>query len=149
MYYSTNLTNAMVCTQYCGTASGKVSRVSWCHTNSHRRHCVESCSQKVNRTKTDRLQSKPVFNLKPFLGFSSRWSRNIVEELKNMGKTDRDQHQIDENHYCSVIFSKLMNGNRLITRSTTKPLYDWRKLTLWCNLSKLIHWMKYMSHNWV
>ena len=47
-----------------------------------------------------------------------------------MGKTDHDQHQIDKNHYCSVIFSKIMNGNRII--STTKPLYDWRKWTLWC-----------------
>ena len=67
---------------------------------------TKSCSQKVNRTETDRLKSKPVFNLKPFLGFSSRWSRNIVEDFKNMGKTDHDQHEIDENHYLSVIFSK-------------------------------------------
>ena len=81
-----------------------------------------SCSQKVNRTETNRLKSKPVFNLKPFLGFSSRWSRNIVEDFKNMGKTDHDQHQIDKNHYCSVTFSKIMNE----CISTTKPLYDWR-----------------------
>ena len=47
-----------------------------------------------------------------------------------MGKTDHDQHQIDKNHYCSVTFSKITSGNRLI--STTKPLYDWRKLILWC-----------------
>ena len=47
-----------------------------------------------------------------------------------MGKTDHDQYQIDKNHYCSVTFSKIMNENRLI--STTKPLYDLRKLTLWC-----------------
>ena len=43
----------------------------------------------------------------------------MVEDFKNMGKTDHDQHQIDKNHYCLVIFSKIMNGNRLI--STTKP----------------------------
>ena len=57
-----------------------------------------SCSQTVNnRTETDRLKSKPVFNLKPVLGFSSRWSRNIVEDsedFQNMGKTDHNQHQI-------------------------------------------------------
>ena len=47
-----------------------------------------------------------------------------------MGKADHDHHQIDQNHYCSVTFSKIMSGNRLI--STTKPLYDWRKWTLWC-----------------
>ena len=45
-----------------------------------------------------------------------------------MGKTDHDQHQIDKNHYCSVTFSKIMNGNRLI--STTEPLYKWRNF--WC-----------------
>ena len=45
-----------------------------------------------------------------------------------MGKTHHDQHQIDENHYCSVTFSEIMNGNRLISTTTTKPLYDWRKL---------------------
>ena len=72
-----------------------------------------------NRTENDRLKSKPVFNLKLFLGFSSRWNRNIVEDFKNMGKTDHDQHQIDKNH-CSVTFSKILNGNRLI--SMTKPL---------------------------
>ena len=55
-----------------------------------------SVKQKVNQTETDRLKSKPVFNLKPFSGFSSRWSRNIVEVFKNMGKTDHDQHQIDK-----------------------------------------------------
>ena len=59
-----------------------------------------------------------------------------------MGKTDHDQHhdQIDKNHYCSVTFSKIMNGIRLI--STTKPLYDWRKWTLWC----LIQANWYISH---
>ena len=45
-----------------------------------------------------------------------------------MGKTDHDQYQIDKSHYCSVTFSKIMSGNRLI--STTKPLYDWGKWTL-------------------
>ena len=39
-----------------------------------------------------------------------------------MGKTAHDQHQIDKNNYCSVTFSKIMNGNRLII--TTKPLYN-------------------------
>ena len=33
-----------------------------------------------------------------------------------MGKTDHDQHQIDKNHYCSVTFSKIMKGNRLIKK---------------------------------
>ena len=47
-----------------------------------------------------------------------------------MGKTDHDHHQIYKNHYCSVTFSKIMSENTLI--STTKPLYDWRKWTLWC-----------------
>ena len=47
-----------------------------------------------------------------------------------MGKTDHDQHQIDKNHYCSFTFSKIMNGNRLI--STTKLLYNWKIWTLWC-----------------
>ena len=97
-----------------------------------------SCSQKVNRTETDHLKSKPVFNLKPFLGFSSRWSRNIVEDFKNMGKTDHDQHQIDKNHYCSVTFSKITNENRLI--STYKALVRLKKMnSLVFNSSKLIH----------
>ena len=51
-----------------------------------------------------------------------------------MGKTDHDEHQIDKTHYCSVTFSKIMNGYRLI--STTKPLYNWRKWTLWCLIHK-------------
>ena len=62
--------------------------------------------KRLTESKTDRLKSKPVFNLKPFLGFSSRWSRNIVEDFKNVGKTDHDQHQIDKNHYCSVTFQR-------------------------------------------
>ena len=108
----------------------------------------ESCSQKVNRTETDRLKSKPVFNLKPFSGFSSRWSRNIVEDFKSMGKTDHDHHQIDKTHYCSVTFSKIMSGNRLI--STTKPLYDWRKWTLGVQFKQIdTNRMKNMSQNWV
>ena len=52
--------------------------------------------------------------MKPFLGFSPRSSRNNVEYFKNMGKTYQDQHQIDENHYCSITFSKEMNEIRLI-----------------------------------
>ena len=36
-----------------------------------------------------------------------------------MGKTDHDQHQVYKNHYCSVTFSKIMSGNRLI--STQNP----------------------------
>ena len=43
-----------------------------------------------------------------------------------MGKTDHDQHEIDENHYLSDIFSKIMNGKRLI--STTKTLVRLKKM---------------------
>ena len=60
----------------------------------------------VKRLTEPKPKSKPVFNLKPCLDFSSRWSRNNVEDFKNMGKTHDDQHQIDKNHYCSVTFSK-------------------------------------------
>ena len=56
-----------------------------------------------------------------------------------MGKTDHDQHQIDKNHYCSVTFSKIMNGNRLMT-------YEYYK-TLVQQIGT--YRMKYMSHNWV
>ena len=83
---------------------------------------VISMQQKVNRTETDRLKSNSVFNLKPFSGFSSRWSRNIVEDFKNMGKTDLDQHQID-NHSCLFTFSKIMSGNRFLVcnKRLTEP----------------------------
>ena len=41
-----------------------------------------------------------------------------------MGKTDHDQHQIDKNRYCSVTFSKIMNGNtRLISTVLQNPCH--------------------------
>ena len=59
-----------------------------------------------------------------------------LKDFKNMGKTDHDQYQIDKSHYCSVTFSKIMSGNRLI--STT--LVRLKKMnTLVFNSSKLIH----------
>ena len=59
------------------------------------------------------VKSKPVFNLKPFLGCSSRWSRNIVEDSKNMGKTDHDQH------VCDCLYFVKANKNR---KKTEKKL---------------------------
>ena len=65
-----------------------------------------------------------------------------------MGKIDHDQHQIDKNHYCSVTFSKIMNGNRLIVLQNPCMTEENEHFIV---LFKQIdtYRMKNMSHNWV
>ena len=51
----------------------------------------------------------------------------LLKTLKTWVKLIMTNIKLIKNHYCSVTFSKIMSGNRLIS-----TLYDWRKWTLRC-----------------
>ena len=56
-----------------------------------------------------------------------------------MCKIDHDQHQIDKSNYCSVTFSKIMSGNRLISKYYKTLVRQKKMNTLVFNSSKLMY----------
>ena len=56
-----------------------------------------------------------------------------------MGKTDRDQHQIDKNPYCSVTFSKIRVEIGLLVLQNPYMTEENENFGKMFNSSKLIH----------